>query len=96
MSEPSVQLPRLSPDRVAAAVERLARDVEDADLRAQLHALAGIVRNLVVAPVEPELAAAYARLAAVDDADLPGALARLAALEEDRVAPIDWDLASRG
>lgn len=96
MSDAATQLPRLSPGQVATAVEHLATSIDDADVRAQLHALAGIVRNLVVAPVAAELAEAYDHLAAAEDADVPAALARLAALERRRVAPIDWDAASRG
>lgn len=96
MSDQPTQVPRLSPERIAAAVDHLADAVADADQRAQLHALAGMVRNLVAPPVSAGLAAAYRVLEHASEDELPAALGRLAALEADRVDPPDWDAMSRG
>lgn len=100
MTEPTDRLPETSPVRVADAVGELADSIDDADLRAQLHALAGIVRNLAVPARARELEDVYARLADAhhegDDAGVTHALALLAELEEERVRPVDWTAASGG
>jgi hypothetical protein len=93
-------LPRPDPELVAAAVEALAVDVRDGNVRAQLHALAGIVRSLAP-PTRPtgskealdDLRRAHA---SGDDGVVATALARFAAAEQ-RIAPrVDWEAASGG
>lgn len=96
MPNDPVRLPRLGPDRIAEAVEILAATLDDADTRAQLHALAGIVRNLVVGVPEPELDAAYRALADVPADDVGAPLARVAELEARSLRHVDWDAASHG
>jgi hypothetical protein len=86
----------LDPDRLADTVAALAARTPDGSVRAQLHALAGIVRN---AGREPADTAALA--AAVDTAlereDEPAAIAamrRLAAAERAGLRAVDWSAAS--
>jgi hypothetical protein len=86
------------PDRLADALTALAARVPDAGVRAQLHALAGIVRNADRQPVDTQ-----ALTAALDDAvereDEPAAIAamrRLAAAERAGLRAVDWSAASGG
>ena len=90
-----------STERLADAVSALARRVDDPLVRAQLHALGGIARNLDAPPPDPaarrELEGAID--AALDAGDEPAALAamrRLAALEREPIRPVDWSAASGG
>lgn len=90
-----------STERLAEAVGALATRVREPELRAQLHALDGIVRNLAIPAPDPaqgaELEAALR--AAMDDDDEAAAIAamrRLAALERAPLQPVDWSSASGG
>jgi hypothetical protein len=93
--------PPVDPVRLADAVAALAGRSGEPEVRAQLHALSGLVRNLDApavpagerAPLEAEIERAIAR------DDEPGAIAamrRLAALERAPIRPIDWSAASGG
>lgn len=93
-------------DRLAAAVTELAARAEPADVRAQLHALAGIVANLGTPPVvggdaladgDDSLARALeAAIAAGDEPAAVAAMRDLARRDRARVRRIDWTAASRG
>lgn len=100
MSDDAGGLPRIDPARVADAIDALAERVADADARAQLHATAGIVRNLVAPPAPPGAADALAALGAAeragDDDAVVEAIARLAAAERALLRPVDWTAASGG
>jgi hypothetical protein len=91
--------PAVDPRRLADAVAELAERVAEPEVRAQLHALAGIVRNLVVpvdegrAPLARELAEA---LASGDEADALAAARALARADREAVVPVDWRAASGG
>lgn len=90
-----------APHRLADAVALLAERVSEQDVRAQLYALAGIVRNLGCDPAgEQERTRLEADLlAALEIEDEPRVLAAaraLAAAERARVAPVDWSAASGG
>jgi hypothetical protein len=92
---------QVSLERLADAVAALAARVAERDVRAQLHALSGLLRNLGAPPADArrrgELAAALA--AALGDEDEPRALAaaaRLARLEREGVRRVDWSAASGG
>jgi len=91
-------------DRLAAAVTELAARAEPADVRAQLHALAGIVANLGAPPVvgDDALVAGDDSLVAGDDslADGDDSLARaleaaIAAGDEPAAVAAMRDLARR-
>jgi hypothetical protein len=95
----AVSWPALDPERLADAVVELAGRVAEPEARAQLHALAGLVRNLVVPTDEsrPALAAALAdALAAGDEAHALAAARALARADRSRVEPVDWRAASGG
>jgi hypothetical protein len=85
--------------RLADAVSALAAGASDAALRAQLHALSGIVRNLATPELAPQL---RARLegeidAAIERGDEPALVASmrtLAALDRARLHPVDWSAAA--
>lgn len=93
-------LPRLDPERVADAVEALADQVGAADVRAQLVALAGIVRCLREPEVPDGAGAALARVATATDGQehesLVVALRELGVVERGAVAAVDWTRASGG
>ncbi|WP_187369089.1 hypothetical protein [Baekduia soli] len=98
-------LPAVPPSRLAEAVTALAGRAEPPELRAQLHALAGLVANLAPAPAPAAAPGAQrdaleaALLEALDRADEPAVLAamrRLAAADRAPVHPVDWSAASRG
>jgi hypothetical protein len=93
--------PPLAPDRLGDAVTLLAERVSEPDVRAQLHALAGIVRNLGADPdgerESAELEAGLlAALEAGDEARVVAAARALTAAERARVTPLDWSAASGG
>src|SRR4051794_32887945 len=93
--------PPVDPVRLADAVAALAGRSGEPEVRAQLHALSGLVRNLDV-PAVPTgegtaLEAAIERAIACEDE--PAAIAamrRLAALERAPIRPVDWSAASGG
>ena len=91
--------PAVEPGRLADAVAALADRVAEPEVRAQLHALAGHVRNLVVPaddarpPLARELADA---LAAGDEARALVAARALARADREAVQPVDWRAASGG
>jgi hypothetical protein len=91
--------PAVDPPRLADAVAALGDRVAEPEVRAQLHALAGIVRNLVV-PVDdarPPLARELAdALASGDETRTLAALRALARSDRAAVAPVDWRAASGG
>ena len=93
-------LPRPDPARVAEAVEALADQVEVPDVRAQLVALAGIIRAMRPRAVPDEVRAALAAVAEADEAEDDAALVaalRAYATAEGRGAPrVDWTRASGG
>ena len=94
--------PPLPPDRLGDAVALLAEQVSEPDVRAQLHALAGIVRNLDDddAAAEGERvrleADLLAALEAGDEPSVVTAARALGAAERARVVPVDWSAASGG
>jgi hypothetical protein len=88
-------------DRLAAACIALAARVDDPAVRAQLHALGGVVRNVVLAPapaaVREQLEARVgAAMAAGDEPSAIAAMRELAALDRASVAAVDWSAASGG
>jgi hypothetical protein len=90
-----------STERLADAVGALASRVREPELRAQLHALDGIIRNVAVPAPDPAQRAAHeaALRAAMQDGDEVAAIAamrRLAALERAPLQPVDWSSASGG
>ena len=91
--------PAVEPGRLADAVAALADRVAEPEVRAQLHALAGLVRNLVVPTddARPELARELAdALAAGDEARTLAAARALARADRAAVQPVDWRAASGG
>jgi hypothetical protein len=98
-------LPRLEPEVIASAVGRLADRVEAPEVRAQLHALAGIVRNLVAPAPAPGLEDTYAGLedahsglatAPDEPAAVLDALRVLIGRERVTLRAVDWTAASGG
>jgi hypothetical protein len=93
--------PPLDPERLADAVAALAEQVAERPVRAQLHALSGILRNLrreelgATGRVELESALAAA-LAAEDEPAVLAAVRELAAADRAVVRPVDWTAASSG
>lgn len=91
---------QVSLERLADAVAALAARVAERDVRAQLHALGGLLRNLPGPPPDARRHDEAASIAAaLRDGDEPRALAaaaRLARLERDGVRPVDWSAASGG
>jgi hypothetical protein len=89
------------PGRLADAVGALAAGAPEPELRAQLHALSGIVRNVGRAGVP----AAERRvleeriddeLAREDEPAVIAAMRALAAQDRASIRPIDWSAASSG
>lgn len=98
MSE-AVSWPPLDPARLGDAVDALAGRVAEPEVRAQLHALAGLVRNLVEPTHEarvPLVRALADALEAGDESRLAAATRALARFDRERVAPVDWRAASDG
>jgi hypothetical protein len=90
-----------STQRLADAAGALAGRATEADVRAQLHALGGILRNLDAPDVDEARRDALARRLseAMRDDDEPGAIEamrRLAALERAPLRGVDWSAASGG
>jgi hypothetical protein len=90
-----------STQRLADAVGALAGRAGGADVRAQLHALAGILRNLDAPGVDEAQRDALAQrlAAAMRDDDEPAAIdamRRLAALDRAPLRGVDWSAASGG
>lgn len=87
------------PDRLADAVAALAERVEERDIRAQLHALAGVLRNLgrealdgeARSRIGTELADA---VTAGDEQRTIVLMRELARLDRAAVRPVDWSAAS--
>lgn len=98
---PAAIPPTVDGERLAAAVERLAERVDGGDVRAGLHALAGILRNVTIVPrevadrdrLEDELATA---IDAGREAEAIEAAARLAAADRTALTGVDWTAASGG
>ena len=91
--------PPLDPGRLGDAVAALAERVEEPDIRAQLHALAGLVRNLVEPADEARAQLARALADALESGDeraLLSATRALARADRERVRPVDWHAASGG
>jgi hypothetical protein len=90
----------LPAERLAASVRALATSVADLGVRAQLHALAGILDNLEVPPPAADRAAAVADVASAmaqsDEARAIAAARRLAALDRAGLRHVDWSAASGG
>ena len=88
----------LEPDRLADAVAALAAGVPDAGVRAQLHALAGIVRNAGREPADTAAlqAALEEALEREDEPAVIAAMRRLAAAERAGLRAVDWSAASGG
>ena len=89
------------PERLADAVTSLAAGAAEPALRAQLHALSGLVRNIGHRPVPDAGRAALeaaldGALAAEDEAAVIVAMRRLAAPERASIRPVDWSAASGG
>jgi hypothetical protein len=91
--------PAPSPDRLAAAVAGLAERVEEGDVRAQLHALSGVLRNLGRETLDGEargrLGAELADAVAAGDERRTVVLMReLARIDRAAVRAVDWSAAS--
>jgi hypothetical protein len=100
-SMPTNPEPPVDPIRLADAVTALAGRSVEPEVRVQLHALSGLVRNLGVPAVSADeraaLEAEIERAIARDDE--PAAIAamrRLATLERAPIRPVDWSAASGG
>jgi hypothetical protein len=93
--------PPAAPDRLADALTALAGRVAERDVRAQLHSLAAVLRNLggEAAGAEERLELERALAAAVAAADEPRAVAALrdlTRLNREAVGPVDWSAATGG
>jgi hypothetical protein len=83
--------------RLVEAVGKLAPRTDDAHVRAQLHALAGVVENLTVDPFanDPEdTAEVDTALEEGDEAAAIRTARRVAAARRAQVSRIDWSRAS--
>jgi hypothetical protein len=105
VNEPADELaepwPAYDRERLADAVAALADRVEKHDVRAQLHALSAVIRNLGREEIGAAERARCARdltaaLAADDEEAVTTALRRLAAVNREAVRPVDWSAASGG
>jgi hypothetical protein len=91
--------PAVEPGRLADAVAALADRVVEPEVRAQLHALAGLVRNLGVPAddARTELAGELAHaLVAGDETRMLAAARALGRADRAVVQPVDWRAASGG
>lgn len=98
MSE-TASWPPVDPGRLGDAVDALAERVAEPDVRAQLHALAGLVRNLVEPTDEARVPLVRALAEALESGDeerLVAATRALARADRERVTPVDWRAASGG
>lgn len=88
---------RVPAPRLRDAVAALAQRVAEPEVRAQLHALAGILAVVDGPPPDGAAAAEIdAGIARGDEPAVVAAMTRLAALERDRVPTVDWTRASGG
>lgn len=90
-----------STERLAEVVRGLAVRSQDPPVRAQLHALAGVIANLDAEPPDPERQAELegrieAGMDAGDAEAVLDAMAALAALERAPLRRVDWSAASGG
>jgi hypothetical protein len=88
-------------DRLLAAISSLAATSTEPEVRAQLHALAGIVDNLGAEQPDPRRraeceGAVRAAIEAEDEPAVVAAMRRLAELDRNAVRPLDWTAASAG
>ena len=93
--------PAPPPDRLADAVAALADRAGEGDVRAQLHALSGVLRNIGRETIDGEarsrLAAELADAVAAGDEQRTIALMRaLARLDRAAVRAVNWSAASGG
>lgn len=93
--------PPVPADRLADAVVALAGRIAEPDVRAQLHALSGVLRNLGAEGAGADARDSHERAlaAALRDEDERGvleALRRLSAVNRGAVVPVDWSAASGG
>lgn len=93
--------PAPPPDRLADAVASLADRVVEGDIRAQLHALSGVLRNVGRETIDGEarrqLGAELADAVTAGDEQRTIAVMReLARLDRAAVRPVDWSAASGG
>ena len=86
----------MTSERLVVAVQELAARAEPADVRAQLHALAGLLANLELPDPSRDAGALDAALTAGDEAAAIVAMRALAAADRARVVPVDWGAASHG
>jgi hypothetical protein len=93
--------PPVAPDRLADALAALAGRVAERDVKAQLHSLAAVLRNLggdgadADARLQLERAVAEA-VAEEDEARAVAALRELTSLNRAAVRPVDWSAATGG
>jgi hypothetical protein len=87
--------PPVEPERLADAVELLADRVEERDVRAQLNALAAVLRN-VGRESEGEAERQELQRALAERPDDLDVLRRLAALNRAAVRPVDWSAVTGG
>ncbi len=93
--------PEVTPARLAESVAELAARVDEASVRAQLHALVSLLENIDSgdpdpserAPLEDRIGAA---LESDDEAGAIAAMRELAALDRAAVRAVDWSAASSG
>lgn len=93
--------PSVALERLAAVVSALAARTTQADVRTQLHALSGILLNLLPDAIDEDerervQSALSSAMQRGDEAAGIQAMRRLAALERGAVRPVDWSVASRG
>jgi hypothetical protein len=93
--------PPVGSDRLADALSDLAARIPAPDVRAQLNALAALLRNLGshVAPDDTRGPLEQSIIAAIEAGDEAGALSamrQLAALDRSVLAPVDWSAVTRG
>lgn len=101
MTLPPEAWPAPAPDRLADAIATLADRIEEGDVRAQLHALSGVVRNIGRETLDSEarmrIGAELAdAVAAEDERRAIVAMRKLARLNRAAVRPVDWSAASGG
>ena len=90
-----------STERLSEVARGLAGRSQEAALRVQLHALAGVLANLDVEGPDPDLRADLERridsgMEAGDEDAVLTAMAELAALERAPLRWVDWSAASSG
>ncbi|HEY2652111.1 MAG TPA: hypothetical protein VGI50_09335 [Solirubrobacteraceae bacterium] len=93
--------PPVDKDRLADALSDLAARIDAPDVRAQLNALAALLRNLGSQVAADDLRGALeesigAAIKAGDEAGAISAMRRLAALDRSVLASVDWSAVTRG